>query len=1063
MKGSTRVQYLVSKQGYNHIVVSPEFDTLTYVFTIDYMNQTFIYYGLPNKDIFSSHTLAIKTVSEVFKSEFLETGVGFLGGFIYNNCIIIGIITEKYPIAFIPPKSIVYEIKSIKYHCIKNNGEECKLPSFVEDFPIYKLHYYCESFDITRPFPSNRPVSDFNPDFCWNLRCRSAFSAVPQACVVLLQGFCSSMFLSNNPTNVIYFVRRSSANPGTRYNSRGLDENGNPGNEVECDLCFIRENAFYVNTWSRGSVPIKWKTVAGILGVQHQVEEVCNPQTHKYFSKVSQNIGSIPVIVVSLLDDNEKHLQDSYKLSIESIDSPKIDFYEYDLNKMMKKFQDKELVENLSRFLYNIDLNTGFRTFQTQQHAIIRFNCVDSLDRTNIATFAHAKNLAQMMNASDDEMAFIARSFIIAGDNISQMYTGTPAIKKSAIISYLNNNSSDTFDTPTSVLRFFVNFFGSAQSIIEDWTAQNIPQKFVSTIIDPLHLSIVPTVSDAINSKKNLNWAHLGEMIDIETYSLEETTNSLIISLPAPTQFSSILLLLTPPIEDFNPPTGFSVSTGNDLDNMHIWMNGIPLPRVNSPTWVKFDMNECNLWNASIPYEKAAADFCRFVKIDFDVGIKFCLGNIKVVCMDDDEYCITHTCDNFHKTHPRVMKSYIGMMKEIEKKGNQADITDILNLEIQRLTAKIPLHVRNMEIIKTCLNPIIYEPLKYFNCNGTLCSLCRRQNYCNTPGIIYSSPVYPSLINLHFEESSDGGDSKPFIVCSECLKKLNQKKNELMNLHTNIYNDLKPKKIEDVKPDKWYEMPMKEDIYELTKAPAFLVECPEGQNDPNHLLSGFNDFLWTSKNEDTQFSFNICLRGYAMAKRVSFVFSGEIIPKSVLISGKEYPIMNAMDEIALETKCEFLILTFLMPSESCLSIRSIAAYGCYELPPMMKAQNYKFQPLAFKASRRYSITDTDNRYVKFPLSQVGRLRFISFELSPPDSSYHMKSAYVATYMKGVYVDGVHIILPTVISSENETSSEYAGYPLNFTKDCDCIIVFFLDRHWNVNMPNIMLNIGPPSQ
>ncbi|EAY04802.1 hypothetical protein TVAG_305520 [Trichomonas vaginalis G3] len=866
------------------------------------------------------------------------------------------------------------------------------------------------------------------------------------------------MYLSTSTSNIIYFVRRSSANPGTRYISRGLDDHGNPGNEVECDLCFIRENAFYVNTWYRGSVPIKWSTKQGFLGASHRVEEICHPQTHKYFSKISANNGSVPVVIISLLDQNEDELQKSYELSIQGIDHPQIQFYKYDVNKMMKRFQDKELVEDISRFLHQIDSDTGFRTFKTQQRTILRFNCVDSLDRTNIATFAHARNLAIMMGASDDEMAFIARSFIYAGDSISIMYSGTDAIKKSSIRSFTNDNYGVSFDTPTSILRYFVNFFGSPQSIIEEWTAKNIQQKFISTIIDPLHLSIVPSIDDCLNSKKTLSSALLGEMLDVETNSLEETSNSLIISLPSPMQFTAILMLLTPAVDDYLPPSQISIKTGNNLDEMYLWMNAISLPRVNSPTWIKFDLMECDLWNASIPYERCAADFCRFIRIDFEVSEKFCLGNIKIVCMDDDEYSVTHTCDNFHKTHPRVMKSYSNKLDEIQSGTIQSsiDIVDILDLEIQRLSTKIPLHERNLLLIKKGLNPACYEPLSMFSSNDSSCSLCKDCKSMESGGIVYSSRTYPSLINLDHEENNDEG-VRPYVVCNGCLKKIFQKRNELMNLYTNIYNSFNPHKIIEEKPLKWYEKPMNESLIELSKKPSFIIQSPPGNPNADGLLYGYNDFLWTSKNESSSFSFNISLRGYSHVKRVSFVFSGENLPKSVLISRNEYPISNEMEEINLEVHCEFLIMTFLMQSECQLSLRSISAYGCYDNLPIMKAQCFKFQPLAFNASRKHEIFDFNSRAVKFPLSQPGRLRLVTFDFSQCiDTGYIMKSAFIVTTLNGKFVEGLHIILPQVLSDSA------LGYPFHSAQECDCVTVFFLDRCLKINIPSIMLNIGPPS-
>jgi hypothetical protein len=53
-------------------------------------------------------------------------------------------------------------------------------------------HYYCESIDVTRPFPSDRPVSDPSWPFVWNKALSSPFRRLgldgPNAvCPALLQ------------------------------------------------------------------------------------------------------------------------------------------------------------------------------------------------------------------------------------------------------------------------------------------------------------------------------------------------------------------------------------------------------------------------------------------------------------------------------------------------------------------------------------------------------------------------------------------------------------------------------------------------------------------------------------------------------------------------------------------------------------------------------------------------------------------------------------------------------------------------------------------------------------
>jgi hypothetical protein len=175
-------------------------------------------------------------------------------------------------------------------------------------FPLDGMHFYCDTYDITRPFPSSHPVTDYNPEFCWNDALASPFERVGlrEWCVVLLQGVAISRCHSCEQTfpetevapgkvpgllqpkpqpevvsapvdgeriYICLITRKSRINPGTRYTARGLNEEGGPGNECECEFImwkFIPSSPlpsvqtgtvfWYSYCWRRGTVPLWWKT-----------------------------------------------------------------------------------------------------------------------------------------------------------------------------------------------------------------------------------------------------------------------------------------------------------------------------------------------------------------------------------------------------------------------------------------------------------------------------------------------------------------------------------------------------------------------------------------------------------------------------------------------------------------------------------------------------------------------------------------------------------------------------------------------------------------------------------
>lgn len=66
------------------------------------------------------------------------------------------------------------------------------------DFPIEGLHYYCETLDVTHPFPSPFRVDQYDPEFCWNGFLAEPFAKIGMRdwCVVMLQGLAMSKRVS---------------------------------------------------------------------------------------------------------------------------------------------------------------------------------------------------------------------------------------------------------------------------------------------------------------------------------------------------------------------------------------------------------------------------------------------------------------------------------------------------------------------------------------------------------------------------------------------------------------------------------------------------------------------------------------------------------------------------------------------------------------------------------------------------------------------------------------------------------------------------------------------------
>lgn len=76
---------------------------------------------------------------------------------------------------------------------------EVKNVQELPDLDIDGKHYFCETRDITRPFPSRMPLQNPDEEFVWNEWLSMPFKSIglPQHCVILLQVLLHTRYLQN--------------------------------------------------------------------------------------------------------------------------------------------------------------------------------------------------------------------------------------------------------------------------------------------------------------------------------------------------------------------------------------------------------------------------------------------------------------------------------------------------------------------------------------------------------------------------------------------------------------------------------------------------------------------------------------------------------------------------------------------------------------------------------------------------------------------------------------------------------------------------------------------------
>ncbi|KAI8110287.1 hypothetical protein M9435_001965 [Picochlorum sp. BPE23] len=322
-------------------------------------------------------------------------------------------------------------------------------------------HYFCESVDVSRPFPSD--YASFHPDqeFVWNSWLSKPFRdlGLLRHCPCLLQGAVESadqVHVNGERYTITTISRRSRRHPGTRYLARGLNQYAGPGNEIEVEsIVWKSAEGKCVDWcrvfWRRGTVPIWWgveiqplnkglhaevyvreeKTYVGSLTYFKSLLGRAAHESHGGHEEGKDTLNSYlsssesqeAVTCINLLHCNPKkaaelllssHFQEGMRHVKERLGShggSSLRLLNFDWHGTMACLTEEKGVEAFWHFIEQPVKAVGFAAgsmrsrdavtdcqdeslwgdhwkmcWTRRQKGLLRFNCADSLDRTNAAS-----------------------------------------------------------------------------------------------------------------------------------------------------------------------------------------------------------------------------------------------------------------------------------------------------------------------------------------------------------------------------------------------------------------------------------------------------------------------------------------------------------------------------------------------------------------------------------------------------------------------------------------------------------------------------------------------------
>ncbi|OBZ91577.1 Phosphatidylinositide phosphatase SAC1 [Choanephora cucurbitarum] len=412
-------------------------------------------------------------------------------------------ITKREKVGSIQDKVIyrvgAFQILPLPHNMNKLNEErraqEQKYVSLLEQHLKNNTFYFSYDYDLTQSV--QRQAQLMNPNeplykraderFFWNRFISSKLidASVDLSSFVLpvLQGFVEleSVEVNNKKFEWGLITRRSRHRSGTRYFSRGIDDQGHVSNFVETEQLVLYTDSILSYVQTRGSIPVYWAQVINLkytprLWIGESKKNLAAARAH--FDEQIRLYG--PQILVNLINKKgyELPMGQAYARTVEQLNDPRIYYTHFDFHSECSKMrwhriqllvdQLKDKLVEQSYTYYNI----ADKSLKKTQTSVVRSNCMDCLDRTNVvqstlARYVLTNQLRELgilesnQNLEDQEKFMHSYRNVWAdnADGVSCVYSGTGALKTDFTRTGQRTKQGALKDLHNSITRYIKNNF----------------------------------------------------------------------------------------------------------------------------------------------------------------------------------------------------------------------------------------------------------------------------------------------------------------------------------------------------------------------------------------------------------------------------------------------------------------------------------------------------------------------------------------------------------------------------------------------------------------------------
>ncbi|XP_013387463.1 synaptojanin-1 isoform X2 [Lingula anatina] len=355
--------------------------------------------------------------------------------------------------------SEIFKITAVTFISLRNHPDDEARVSEVKKILSAGTFYFSWTstngapFDLSLCAQKKHQDHDTDSRFFWNRSLHFHLQRFNIDCDEwLLKAMCGgveirTIYAAHKQGKACLISRLSCERAGTRFNVRGVNDDGHVANFVEIEQVIFMDEQVSSYVQTRGSVPLFWEQPGFQVG-SHKVRmsrgyEASAPAFERHFKTLKDRYGD--QVIINLLGRKEgehtlsQAFMNHHKASSYSQDIPYIYF---DFHMECRGGNTKNLEKLKSKCQKQLD-EFGFfyaegSDVQREQSGALRTNCLDCLDRTNsVQTYFGLEILSRQLQAMglDSKPQMVTRFqevykqiWSLNGDHVSRIYAGTGAL-----------------------------------------------------------------------------------------------------------------------------------------------------------------------------------------------------------------------------------------------------------------------------------------------------------------------------------------------------------------------------------------------------------------------------------------------------------------------------------------------------------------------------------------------------------------------------------------------------------------------------------------------------------